>query len=146
MGSDCISSWSLLIFLLCLSELFWLCRMVALKILAVHSFNTLINPILRGCLQSLFNIPVPWYLFDTVLKVISWPAFVSRCIIDAYFSFYGLVLDIDMNCGCRLYRSFCQMDLTYAMDCLLNSITGMNVAFLLTVSPPYTKLWLLQTD
>ena len=72
-----------------------------------------------GCLQSLFNIPVPWYLFDTVLKVISWPAFVSRCIIDAYFSFYGLVLDIDMNCGCRLYRSFCQMDLTYTMDCLL---------------------------
>ena len=54
----------------------------------------LIIPILRGCLQSLFNIPVPWYLFDTVLKVISWPAFVSRCIIDAYFSFYGLVLDI----------------------------------------------------
>ena len=48
-----------------------------------------------------------------------------RCIIDAYLSFYGLVLDIDMNCGCRLYCSFCQMDLTYAMDCLLNSITGM---------------------
>ena len=43
-----------------------------------------------------------------------------------------------MNCGCRLYRSFCQMDLPYAMDCLHNSITGMNVAFLLTVSPPYT--------
>ena len=34
-----------------------------------------------------------------------------------------------MNCGCRLYRSFCQMDLTDAMDCLLNSVTGMNVAF-----------------
>ena len=113
----------------CLS---WLLK--SLKSLPVHSFNALIIPILRGCLQSLFNIPVPWYLFDTVLKVISWPAFVSRCIIDAYFSFYGLVLDIDMNCGCRLYRSFCQMDLTYAMDCLLNSITGMNVAFLLTVS------------
>ena len=104
--------------------------------LPVHSFNALIIPILRGCLQSLFNIPVPWYRFDTVLKVISWPAFVSRCIIDAYFSFYGFVLDIDMNCGCRLYRSFWQMDFTYAMDCLLNSITGMNVAFLLTVSPP----------
>ena len=146
MGSDCISSWSLLIFLLCISELLWLCRVVALKILPVHSFNALIIPILRGCLQSLFNIPVPWYLFDTVLKVISWPAFVSRCIIDAYFSFYGLVLDIDMNCGCRLYRSFCQMDLTYVMDCLLNSITGMNVAFLLTVSPPYKQLWLSQTD
>ena len=114
--------------------------------LPVHSFNALIIPILRGCLQSLFNIPVPWYLFDTVLKVTSWPAFVSRCIIDAYFSFYGLVLDIDMNCGCRLYRSFWQMDLTYAMDCLLNSITGMNVAFLSTVSPPYTQLWLSQTD
>ena len=110
MGSDCISSWSLLIFLLCISELLWLCRVVALKSLAVHSFNALIIPILRGCLQSLFNIPVPWYLFDTVLKVTSWPAFVSRCIIDAYFSFYGLVLDIDMNCGCRLYRSFWQMD------------------------------------
>ena len=104
---------------------------------------------LRGCLQSLLNIPVPWYLFDIALEDISWPAFVSRCIIDAYFSFYGLVLNIDMNCGrpgCRLYRSFCQMDLTYAMDCLLNSITGMNVAFLLTVSPPYTHLWLSQTD
>ena len=135
-----------LVFLLCISELLWLCRVVALKSLPVHSFNALIIPILRGCLQSLFNIPVPWYLFDTVLKVTSWPAFVSRCIIDAYFSFYGLVLDIDMNCGCRLYRSFWQMDLTYAMDCLLNSITGMNVAFLLTVSPPYTQLWLSQTD
>ena len=146
MGSDCISSWSLLIFLLCILELLRLCRVVALKGLPVHSFNALIIPILRGCLQSLFNIPVPWYLFDTVLKVISWPAFVSRCIIDAYFSFYGLVLDIDMNCGCRLYCSFWQMDLTYAMDCLLNSITGMNVAFLLTVSPPYTQLWLSQTD
>ena len=112
------------------------------KSLPVHSFNAVIIPILRGCLQSLFNIPVPWYLFDTVLKVTSWPAFVSRCIIDAYFSFYGLVLDIDMNCGCRLYRS----SLTYAMDCLLNSITGMNVDFLLTVSPPYTQLWLSQTD
>ena len=33
-----------------------------------------------------------------------------------------------------------RMYLTYAMDCLLNSITGMNVAFLLTVSPPYTQL------
>ena len=32
-----------------------------------------------------------------------------------------------MNRGCRLYLSFHQMDLTYAMDCLLNSITGMNV-------------------
>ena len=146
MGSDCISSWSLLIFLLCISELLWLCRVVALKSLPVHSFNALIIPILRGCLQSLFNIPVPWYLFDTVLKVTSWPAFVSRSIIDAYFSFYGLVLNIDMNCGCRLYRSFWQMDLTHAMDCLFNSITGMNVAFLLTVSPPYTQLSLSQTD
>ena len=146
MGSDCISSWSLLIFLLCISELLWLCSVVALKSLPVHSFNALIIPILRGCLQSLFNIPVPWYLFDTVLKVTSWPAFVSRCIIDAYFSFYGLVLDIDMNCGCRLYRSFWQMDLTYAMDCLPNSITCMNVAFLLTVSTPYSQLWLSQTD
>ena len=146
MGSDCISSWSLLIFLLCISELLWLCRVVALKSLPVDSFNALIIPILKGCLQSLFNIPVPWYLFDTVLKVTSWPAFVSRCIIDAYFSFYWLLLDIDMNCGCRLYRSFWQMDLTYAMDSLLNSITGMNVAFLLTVSPPYTQLWLSQTD
>ena len=80
MGSDCISSWSLLIFLLCISELLWLCRVVALKSLPVHSFNALIIPILRGCLQSLFNIPVPWYFFDTVLKVTSWLAFVSRCI------------------------------------------------------------------
>ena len=128
------------------SKVLWLCRVVVLKSLPVYSFNALIIPILRGCLQSLFNIPVPWYLFNTVLEVISWPAFVSHCIIDAYFSFYGLVLDIDMNCGCRLYRSFCQMDLTYAMDCLLNSIAGMSVAFLLTVSPPYTKLWLSHTD
>ena len=96
--------------------------------------------------QGQYRKGMHWYLFDTVLKVTSWPAFVSRCIIDANFSFYGLVLDIDMNCGCRLYRSFWQMDLTYAMDCLLNSITGMNVAFLLTVSPPYTQLWLSQTD
>ena len=140
MGSDCISSWSLLIFLLCISELLWLCHVVALKSLPVHSFNALIIPILRGCLQSLFNIADPWYLFDTVLKVISWPALVSRCRTDAYFSFYWLVLDIDMNRGCKLYRSFYQMDLTYAIDCLLNSITGMNVAFLLTVSPPYTQL------
>ena len=84
--------------------------------------------------------------FDTVWKVISWPAFVSRCITDAYFSFYWLVLDIDMNRGCRLYHFFYQMDLTYAMDCLLNCITGMKIPFLLTVSPPYTQLWLSQTD
>ena len=55
MGSDCISSWSLLVFLLCISELLWLCRVVALKSLPVHSFNALIIPILRGCLQSLFS-------------------------------------------------------------------------------------------
>ena len=59
MGSDCISSLSLLIFLLCISELLWLCRVVALKSFPVHSFNALIIPILRGCLQSLFNILVP---------------------------------------------------------------------------------------
>ena len=104
---------------------------MALKSLPVHSFNVLIIPILRGCLQLPFNIPVPWYLFDTVLKAIIWPTFVSRCMTDAYFFFYGLVLDIDMNCGCKLYRSFCHTDLTYAMNCLLNSITGMNVAFFL---------------
>ena len=38
-------------------ELLWLCRVVALKYLSVNSFNALIIPILRGCLQSLFNIP-----------------------------------------------------------------------------------------
>ena len=32
------------------------------------------------------------------------------------------------------------MDFTYAMDCQLNSITGMSVAFLLMVSPPYTTM------
>ena len=121
-------------------------RWLLLKRLPVHSFNALIIPILRDCLQSLFNIPVPWYLFDTVLKVISWPTFLSRCITDVYFSFCGLILDIDMNCGCWLYRSFYQRDFTYAIDFLLKSINGMNVAFLLTVSPPYTQLWLLQTD
>ena len=111
-------------------------------------FDKLIKPILNygsevwGFLQG----SAAERVFDTVLKVIGWPAFVSRCITDAYFSFYGLVLDIDMNCGCKLYRSFCQMDLTYAMDCLLNSITGMNVAFLLMISPPYTQLWLSQRD
>ena len=97
-------------------------------------------------LQSRFNIPVPWHLFDTVVKVISWPTFVSRCITDAYFSFYGLVLDIDMNHGCRLYCPFHQMDLTYAMDCLFNSIIGVNVTFLLTIWPPYTQQWLSRTD
>ena len=49
------SSWPLLIFLLCISELLWLCRVVGLKSLLVHSFNALIIQILRGCLQSLFN-------------------------------------------------------------------------------------------
>ena len=34
----------------------------------------------------------------------------SCCITDAYFSFCGLVLDIDMNCGCLLYSSFYQID------------------------------------
>ena len=63
MGSDCISSLSLLIFLLCISELLWLCRVVALKSLSVHSFNALIIPILRGCLQSLFNML--WFLTVT---------------------------------------------------------------------------------
>ena len=38
---------------LCISELLWLCRVVALKSLPVHLFNALITPILRGCLQSL---------------------------------------------------------------------------------------------
>ena len=57
-------SWSLVIFLLCISELLWLCRVVSLKSLPVHSFNALIIPILRGCFQSFFNIPFPWYLFD----------------------------------------------------------------------------------
>ena len=36
-----------------ISELLWLCRVVALKSLPVHSFNALIIPILRDCLQSL---------------------------------------------------------------------------------------------
>ena len=49
-------SWSLLICLLCISELLWLCRVMALKSLPVHSFNALIIPVLRGCLQSHFNI------------------------------------------------------------------------------------------
>ena len=40
-------------------EILWLCRVVTLKSLPVHSFNALIIPVLRGCLQSLFNIPVP---------------------------------------------------------------------------------------
>ena len=136
MGSDCISSWSLLIFFFFISELLWLCRVVALKRLPVHSFNARIIPILRGCLQSLFNIPVPWYLFDIVLVVISWPTFVSRCITDAYFSFCGLVSDIDMNYGCWICRFVYQRDFRYATDCLLNSITGMNVTFFLTVSAP----------
>ena len=41
-------------FLLCTSEHLWLCYVVALKSLPVHSFNALVIPILRGCLQSLF--------------------------------------------------------------------------------------------
>ena len=121
MGSDCIDSWSWLIFLLCISKLLWLCRVVVLKSLPVHSFNAVIIAILRGCLQSPFNILVPWCFFDTASLVFSWPAFVSRCITDACFSFYGLVLDIDMNCGCKLYRFFCQTDLTYAIPNFINN-------------------------
>ena len=37
--------------------IFSVCRVAALKSLPVHSLNALIIPILRGCLQSLFNIP-----------------------------------------------------------------------------------------
>ena len=35
-----------------ISEFLWLCRVAALKSLSVHSFNALIFPILRDCLQS----------------------------------------------------------------------------------------------
>ena len=48
-------------------------------------------------------IPLIPYLFDTVLKVIKQPTFVSRCIPGTYFLFYGLVIDIDRNCGSFLY-------------------------------------------
>ena len=44
------------LFVLSLMSMF---NVVALKSLPVHSFNALIIPILRGCLQSFFNIPVP---------------------------------------------------------------------------------------
>ena len=46
-------------FFLCISALLWLCREVALKKSPHAYINALISPILRGCLQSLFNIPVP---------------------------------------------------------------------------------------
>ena len=46
-------------FYFCISEHLCSCRVVALKSLPVHSFNALIISILRGCLQSSFNIPVP---------------------------------------------------------------------------------------
>ena len=107
MGSDCISSWSLLIFLFCISELLWLCRVVALKSLPVHSFNALIIPILRGCLQSLFNIPVPWYLFDTVLKVVlraGYGIWLYQFLIIAYLYTFLIVICSDDTKKCVVLR------------------------------------------
>ena len=97
------------------------------KSFPVHSFNALIIPILNNCLQSLFR-----FLYFLILYCQL--AFVSRCT-GTYFSFYGLVLDIAMNCWILLYRSLSQREFTYIMDYLIISITGINVAFLLTVSP-----------
>ena len=76
--------------------------------------------------------------FDTVLKVISQPVFVFRCVTGTYFSFYGLVLDIAMNCGILLYCSLNLREFTYMTDYLIILITGMNVAFL-TVSPIFKQ-------
>ena len=56
---DCNNSQSMPFYLLCLSELFWLCCVAALKCLPVFSYNALINPVLIYCLQSLFSLPVP---------------------------------------------------------------------------------------
>ena len=67
-GSDCIISWSLLIFLLCISELLWLCRVVTIKSLPVHSFNALIITILRGVVCNHFSIFLSLDTFSIVLR------------------------------------------------------------------------------
>ena len=70
MGSDCISSRSVLIFLLCVSELLCVCHAVALQVSPyIHLMLLFFQS--SGALKSLLNIPVPLYLFDTVLKVIN---------------------------------------------------------------------------
>ena len=77
--------------------------------------------------------------FDSVLEVISQPAFISRCVTGTYVSFHGLVLDIAMNYGILLYRSLNQREFTYMKGYLIILITGINVAFLLTVSPIFKQ-------
>ena len=107
-----------------------MCCVAALKSLPVHSVNALIIQILKDCLQSLFKVlSLDSLPFDTVLKVISQPVFVSRCVTGTYFSFYGLVLDIAMNCGVLLYCSLNLREFTYMTDYLIILITGKNVAF-----------------
>ena len=117
-----------------------MCCVAALKSLPVHLFNALIIPIFRDCLQSLFKVlSLDSLLFDTVLKVISQAAFVSRCVTGTYCLFYGLVLEIATNSEILLYRSLNPSEFTYMMDYLIILIAGMNVAFLLTVSPIFKQ-------
>ena len=77
---NCIDFWSLPSFLFCISGLFCLCRVVAVKGLPVHSFNALIFPILRNCT---YNCVLPFLKlasFRYLLKVIIKPMFAPRCI------------------------------------------------------------------
>ena len=50
--SDCIGSWSLPFYLLCISGLLCLCRVVVLTGLSVHSSNVLIIPTLRDYIKN----------------------------------------------------------------------------------------------
>ena len=53
------------------------------------------------------------YLFDTILKIINHPTFVSRFVTDTYIFFlWTCIRDIDMNYGIVLYNSVYQKELT----------------------------------
>ena len=46
-----------------------------------HPFNSLIFPILRGCVQSfVISCPLPPFHLDTVLRVLNGLTFASHCI------------------------------------------------------------------
>ena len=60
------------------------------------------------CLQSLFSVALISYFFDTELKVISQPTFVSR-----YFSFYGLVGYVILALWPPVFQSSCPLCLLF---------------------------------
>ena len=71
-----------------ISELLCLCCVEILKSLPVHSFNTLIIPVLRYCFTQLFfSISFLRHLPDTLLEVTNRSIFVSRCITVACLPF-----------------------------------------------------------